>query len=269
MEKDANNSDRYHSFKMQLDAYSNLSAFACPSDGNAKGKGPFMEHQTCSYVLNWGDSVEYCRENVGHLSRGIFGERHRWCKIGDITDGTSNTIAVCETGVFDQAGTRSVKAGGLVVAPANHTHVPQNCLNAAFPTGTTDRTTYSGTVRTQDFATSVYNGYDVPSDASAYRGCSVVWAECINQGFITALPPNGPNCLNGAAATRTEALVTAGSYHAGGVNSAFADGSGHFISETINTDLSATRANNYSAASPYGVWGALGTYNCSESVTGF
>ncbi|MDR1960412.1 MAG: DUF1559 domain-containing protein, partial [Planctomycetaceae bacterium] len=49
-------------FKQRHEAYSNCPGFSCPSDGNAKGVGPFNQHQTCNYVLNWGDSNNYFQE---------------------------------------------------------------------------------------------------------------------------------------------------------------------------------------------------------------
>jgi hypothetical protein len=49
------------------------------------------------------------------------------------------------------------------------------------------------------------------------------------------------------------------------------DGSAHFIAETINTgNLALPEANiSGSKASPYGVWGSLGSISGGEPVSGF
>ena len=261
-------------FKWYHQAYSNLQMFACPSDGNAKGEGPFNRHQTTNYVLNWGDSNEYTREDVRSPTRGLFGQRYIFHSFGSVTDGSSNTLAISETGVVEFAGTRSVKAGGLAVRPGSWFTTPQQCIAAAWPPGTaTDRSQYSAeTVRTRTMGD---NPGDVPDDRSAYRGCSFVWAEATNQAFLAMLPPNGPNCLESNADNRVYSMVTAGSYHSGGVNAGMVDGSVRFIADTVQTNLSGYRPgpiqgedrNTRNDPSPYGVWGALATINGGESAS--
>ena len=60
--------------------------------------------------------------------------------------------------------------------------------------------------------------------------------------------------------------MSANSYHPGGVNVLRADGSVSFISETIDTgNLAAASVTN--GASPYGLWGALGSKNGGEVVS--
>ncbi len=59
-------------------------------------------------------------------------------------------------------------------------------------------------------------------------------------------------------------ICSAQSYHPGGVNVVMADGSIHFISETIDTgDLTAPQPIS-GQPSPYGVWGALGSRDGGE-----
>ncbi|MCL2118282.1 MAG: DUF1559 domain-containing protein, partial [Planctomycetaceae bacterium] len=89
-------------------------------------------------------------------------------------------------------------------------------------------------------------------------------------GFITSYPPNSPNCGSGMTG-----YFAAQSFHTGGVNVGVMDGSCTFISDTINcegrnvrliTELKNAYADPASRPSPHGVWGALGTKNCGESV---
>jgi prepilin-type processing-associated H-X9-DG protein len=88
------------------------------------------------------------------------------------------------------------------------------------------------------------------------------------------LPPNGPSCGNTG---ESWAIITASSYHPGGVNVLMVDGAVVFISETINAgdptrtvqdmpQFAGGNPQDYSGPSPYGVWGALGTAFGGESV---
>ena len=94
--------------------------------------------------------------------------------------------------------------------------------------------------------------------------------------WFPMLPPNGPSC-----GRRGEdwAIITASSYHPGGCNVLFGDGTVHFMSETVDAgDPTRTvqqmpewqggnRPQDYAGRSPYGVWGALGTSQSGESVS--
>jgi prepilin-type processing-associated H-X9-DG protein len=93
------------------------------------------------------------------------------------------------------------------------------------------------------------------------------------------MKPNGPQCANGGTDDSTNnnrngAVLTAQSFHNGGVNALKLDGAVLFVSEMIdNANLRDSSGNaiprNYIGygKSPYGVWGALGTINGGESVS--
>ncbi|MDR1963007.1 MAG: DUF1559 domain-containing protein [Planctomycetaceae bacterium] len=67
-------------------------------------------------------------------------------------------------------------------------------------------------------------------------------------------------------------IVTASSYHPGGVNVVLGDGSVRFVSETIDmgTDnsfpnVTTTPVGEVSGDSPFGIWGAMGSRNGGEA----
>jgi hypothetical protein len=105
-----------------------------------------------------------------------------------------------------------------------------------------------------------------------------MFAGCMTNYFTTILPPNAPSCRNtnlaGMVVSSTTdinvpGIETPSSYHSGGVQCGLLDGSVRFISETVDTGTAATRttAADETGPSPFGVWGALGTANGSESVS--
>jgi hypothetical protein len=116
-----------------------------------------------------------------------------------------------------------------------------------------------------------------------------------NTSFNTILPPNGPSIV--WEYDSTGGFLPPSSYHVAGVNSAFGDGSVHYITETVNAQRNDLRwdeskDDGYShavppdaantalktwnqrsigflpdGASPYGVWGSLGAINDGEAVS--
>jgi prepilin-type processing-associated H-X9-DG protein len=91
------------------------------------------------------------------------------------------------------------------------------------------------------------------------------------------LPPNSPSCASGWI----YAWLTASSYHTGGVNASFLDGSVRFISDTVETKnlwrkpIDQSPQNHVTPSRPYdadgtfsyGVWAELGAINSTESVS--
>jgi len=87
-------------------------------------------------------------------------------------------------------------------------------------------------------------------------------------GFQTILPPNSPSCTNGGnSEDPNNAVYSVMSNHPGGVQAVLADGATRFISDSIDSgDPSATPPGRNMNPSPYGIWGALGTRMCKESI---
>jgi len=87
-------------------------------------------------------------------------------------------------------------------------------------------------------------------------------------GFNTVLAPNSPSCGGSSGnADNTVTVLPPTSGHRAGVNVAFADGSTRFVSDTVDTGNTGS-AVSYSTtgASPYGVWGAMGSKAGAESL---
>ncbi|MGL4944215.1 MAG: DUF1559 domain-containing protein [Thermoguttaceae bacterium] len=249
-------------FKWQHPSYSDFAALACPSNSNNKGKGPLSEHQTTSYGLCWGDSIDMVNENNLKPSRGIFGQRYIWNSTGAIEDGTSNTIMICEIPISPNQGSRLVKGGIALLPDDGSTDWPNRCL-AAMTGG--DGKNFPTTTPVHNVSTATSGTPPAPDDQVGARGWSFVWAEVPCSGFITTLPPNGPSCARNGQ--RFHGIMTAGSDHSGGVNALLADASVRFVSQTVNSgDPSIQRPNTLKGKSPYGVWGALGTRSGKESV---
>ncbi len=218
----------------------------CPSDGNPQTIGN-VAHQGCAnYGFSRGDCFGWSEEN-GAVNRGMFGAmalgdpagKYKRLPMGftfsDIRDGTSNTVAMSEKVVGRDRANMILGGTAVNIGPNGwNTLVPQNCMNTRGVSG-------------------MLNVTDV-RDWSGMR-----WADggIVYTGFMTVLPPNSPSCLAGGG-DADRGAVTAQSFHPGGVNVLFGDGSVRFIQETIFAgNLSATAVT--SGPSPYGVWGALGT----------
>lgn len=208
----------------------------CPSD--PRGTKESSDIGRVNYRFSVGDTI---RDNTGKSSnRGIFAYRGV-TRFQDITDGTSNTIAMSERAIGQGAGQKILS--GVATAIADMDANPTLCLatrgtNGAYKSGVSTR------------------------DGSGARWCDGV---PLYTGFATVLAPNSPSCMYDTNWDGDWGIFTPTSYHPGGVNGLMADGAVRFFSETINAGTSGA-AEVASGVSPYGVWGALGTKAGGEVV---
>ncbi len=208
----------------------------CASDSVAN-RQPGQPGQT-SYHFCIGDSL------VGNDAlknpRGMFGF-YSTTNMGSITDGTSNTIAVSEAAKGNQA---TAIRGGVAFSVLGADTNPSVCLalrgeGGWYRTGVTTR---------------------------PWVGINWEAGAPVMTGFTTVLPPNSPSCLFGSSVLGP-GIVSATSYHPGGVNRLNADGSVEFTSDTIDSgQLGSPEV--HGGPSPYGAWGALGSINGGETSGG-
>ncbi|MDR1270515.1 MAG: DUF1559 domain-containing protein, partial [Planctomycetaceae bacterium] len=241
-------------------------SFCCPSDPTARQKntqpgpnGPIyktsMRLSTADIVLNNIDNG-----NWGHFTEGQWRARapfieRTWHSTASFLDGTSNTIMASESVTSTELySDRTIKSGiafeSSIYGGSNDID-PSKCL----------------AVRDSGDANLIASSkYDTTK--GSWRGGRIISAHPAMTGFNTVLPPNSPNCYRDGVGSW--GFYNVSSQHTGGVNSVFGDGSCRFISETINCgNLNAKYKPReyFNTASPFGVWGAIGSLNGGETVT--
>jgi prepilin-type N-terminal cleavage/methylation domain-containing protein/prepilin-type processing-associated H-X9-DG protein len=234
----------------------------CPSDaGDSDPSRPQRTNTLSSYAFCTGDNYSSTQISPGERNnaalaaqkqpidnRGIFG-RYNYPRIGAITDGTSNTIALGE-----RQRPHTIPDRGNVTAVAGDIATLQPIVC---------RATLAG--RNYITPTQIPTG----DNAVGYRGFG---GNAYFAALTTILPPNSASCLiaeGGISYHLANGIWSAGSEHTGGAQFALADGSVRFISDSIDSgNLAAVApARNGGGLSPYGVWGALGTKAGGEVVS--
>jgi prepilin-type processing-associated H-X9-DG protein len=194
--------------------------------------------------------------------RGPIVARDRQSGLERVTDGTSNTVVYSERII----GRVSAGGGGKTI------RMIDVYISMAWPSG------FGAVKNPREDSTKPI----LPSVCWAFTGVGGDYIQPIPTGsavsinslqghtwynaswavvFNTIMPPNAPSC-----ASMFHYMSGPTSNHLGGANVGFSDGSVHFISETIHCG-DADRAAVLSGASPYGVWGALGTASAGEAVS--
>jgi prepilin-type N-terminal cleavage/methylation domain-containing protein len=203
----------------------------CPSDPPAD---PRNNVKLRSYKFSVGTTIV---SNWDGKTNGMFG--FSWKaqrRIRDITDGTSHTIAMSETGTGG-GHARSIighTARGVAGIEANPSACKATALQGTYVGGTTLTSWGQGTL--WPFGHPHWN-------------------------FVTTvLPPNSPSCYQsgGDNPSNQRGIFSPNSHHTGGVHVLMGDGAVHFISENVNS--------GNQTLSNLGVWGALGTINGGETV---
>ncbi len=243
-----------------------IPSLICPSD--PFGQQRAGEHGRSSYRYCFGDisCMDVFSEanvtstsNIGMDTRGAFIIGYSNSRnFAGVTDGLSNSLFFSESVIMDSnggadspiKGSAAMTAAGAVINfyPGSNRNT---CLSAAS----------SGTV----------NAVDINGTTAYGRGTGRRWTEGLHgfNGFVAAMPPNGPSCARTTHGEQTTNAAT--SMHPGGVVVCMGDGAVRFISETINATTAGapTTVPAFGSGVPsyWGVWGALGTIACGEAET--
>jgi len=112
------------------------------------------------------------------------------------------------------------------------------------------------------------SGTAAPQNLNHPRCGNYLDALNISVAFNTIMPPNAPSCVKYQQEAYQVGFLAPTSFHTGGVNCGFMDGSVTFVSESIDTDgLPNTPTGTYlTGESRFGVWGALGTPYGNETT---
>ena len=227
-----------------------ISAFECPSDPVASQPGypggnwykDNCKNARISYVHSFGDLYNNNHTVAANKNtRGMFGNLI-WFGFDACTDGTSNTIFLSETATSTEDESVLIRGGNVYVSGLTGN------IGVCYNTVVDSYTMKAGS-----------------TIVKAQRGVFIFDGRVACAGFSTIYPPNGPSCA--ALASYTHGVWPPTSYHTGGVNGAFGDASVKFISNTIDTDkiIGVASLQTADGASPFGVWGALGTKAGGES----
>ncbi len=217
----------------------------CPSDGNASSDassdawhGGHLSYRGCE-----GDTPTWGGKDT--INRGMFSRWTRSSGMSAMSDGTSNTVVISEAAVAMESNNYR---GSLALAWASLD--ADGDITTVYPSVCRDRKqadqTLSGSVNNK---LSGLRWGDAPAAFSK---------------FNTILPPNSPSCT--VNMDYEWVIMSASSYHTGGVNIGLGDGSCSFVSETVDAGDPADHF-VLSGDSPYGVWGAAGSINGGESTS--
>lgn len=248
--------------------------FRCPSD---PGVGLPAQGRT-NYAANIGDSSDWVNWgywrwqggtwNQGHINnanasnRGFFYNR-RQMKFRDVTDGLANTIACAE--IATGLGDRDIRTDPYYGAGWNQIHDnPSQCKQFIDP------------ARPRFWDPAIRNarpGLRNNTWKRGYRWCDSV---PVYTSFTTMTPPNTEVCIGGGGDFDTGNLPPS-SRHQGGAHVLMGDGAVKFITDSIEAGNQRSPVVKFNdsghpppgSASPYGLWGAMGTRDSGEQVSGF
>ena len=230
-----------------------VASLLCPSDG--AGVGPYGE---TNYVACQGDNGQG-NDRMHGPARGMFrgpfngtAQPAPYLGVEAMRDGTVNTVLLSECGRFESGDlfqTRVSRAGW----PGLFTDPTANCFDMV------------SDPNSPGFYNAAASG---ASNPFVDRGSQYAHGLATITGFNTVLPPNGPSCMETNPQDFFNGIISAGSFHSGGVQVTMGDGSVRFIADTIDTN-GANRPAAASGRSPYGVWGSLGTREGGEAESEF
>lgn len=234
----------------------NVGSYRCPSDPYTPSAGKFGANNYAACIgdgINWTDrggvpdNGDAANSSADQFLRGMFKTR-RTTGFRDVLDGLSNTIMcgeiVCDLGNREVIGQPVFIPGSAVF---NNPTAPNCTTNAIDPT------------RPQFYVASAELQYGNDWTKGHRWMCALPMYTSIN----TVRPPNKESCQSNNTDGR-EGTYTAGSRHQGGCHVLMGDGAVRFITDSIESGNQTTAITTPGMASPYGLWGALGTAGMRE-----
>lgn len=242
----------------------------CPSDPARFQPSVLASVARTNYAFNCGDGI------VGTAgariefdqTRGPFGFVMQYT-IASILDGTSNTL------MFGEAGTPDTLDDPTSVSLVNAKVQGRRATGTPASTIPPD----SGLKVLECRQTAKGGIFTGTQTLRAVGGIRWLMSQIQITGINTINGPNGASCAaggGGAGDDQREGIISASSYHTGGAHVVMFDGAVRFIPnevDTTNRNPNATAADyygpgysdwnpvtpNWTAPSPFGVWGAMGT----------
>tara|TARA_A100001391_G_scaffold197256_1_gene177015 strand:- start:395 stop:1552 length:1158 start_codon:yes stop_codon:yes gene_type:complete len=244
-----------------------MGTYRCPSDPSTPpanfeaftnyaaciGDGVASNNHSC---INQDESINNgCMNRRGGMDRGVFVTRMP-TKFRDILDGLSNTIACAE-----------------IVVDSNTLEVLSTVVNRG-----NDAAFFSNPLVCEDTIDPQRPQFHVAGTNANNWGTSqrkgMRWADGrpVMSSVTTIMPPNRVSCS--WAGDGSDGMFTASSRHQGGCHVLMGDGAVKFITESIESGNLNSTTPNWPAgssavppgsASPYGLWGALGTKASRET----
>ncbi|HEY8506582.1 MAG TPA: DUF1559 domain-containing protein [Gemmataceae bacterium] len=212
-------------------AANRIKIFMCPSDPNAEGPG--TEMAWTNYHFNGG--IWWDRSGKDGMFDDLYNSGR---KVEAIPDGTSNTAFFAE--VVNGLGPATGKKDRLADCFETTTPAPYEALPFA-----------QLAVHREEFLAQDWEAANIPwSGTWRWKGYPYAEGSPWRTGYNHLLPPNAPCWVPVEANQWWSIVAPASSFHSGGANVLFVDGSVRFITDGVNRDA----------------WMAAGSRNGGESL---